>query len=228
MNIFKKIKYNGFTLIELMAVLVILGALASIAIPHYAEYKERAHEAQCESNRYHIELDERAYYVDHGSTLLTIDDRYKCSSGGTYVWLVSDPDDPDYPMVGCSLHYIGEEDQTGTPEEPLEPGEPEVPVEPDTPEAPPQVDQTGDNASDAIQELIDYVKGLGLNRGIENNMVSRLTSASEALEQGRNASAVDALSGFISYVEVQRGKQIPGNEAEIVISRARGIIGMIS
>jgi len=34
-----------------------------------------------------------------------IDPAWKCPSGGTYVWLVTDPDSFAYPKVGCSLHF---------------------------------------------------------------------------------------------------------------------------
>ena len=98
---------SGFTLIEMLMVFVIIGALASIAIPHYVKFRESAQEAQCLSNRYHIELEEAAYYAANGKTSLTIDDKYKCPDGGTYVWLVMDPEDHDYPKIGCSIHFIG-------------------------------------------------------------------------------------------------------------------------
>jgi len=99
--------HAGFTLIEILMVFIILSALASIAIPHYVNYRESALETQCLSNRYHIEMEEAAYYAENGKPNLKIDDRYKCPSGGTYAWLVMDPKDPDYPRIGCSIHFAG-------------------------------------------------------------------------------------------------------------------------
>ena len=71
------IKCDGFTLVELLMVIMIVGALASIAIPRYAEYRAKANRAQCEANRYHIEMEERAHYLDHGSPSLLIDNIYR-------------------------------------------------------------------------------------------------------------------------------------------------------
>jgi len=99
--------HAGFTLIEILTVFVVLSALAAIAIPHYANYRENALEAQCLSNRYHIEMEEAVYFAENQKVNLKIDEKYKCPSGGTYVWLVMDPKDPGYPNIGCSIHFMG-------------------------------------------------------------------------------------------------------------------------
>jgi Tfp pilus assembly protein PilE len=98
---------SGFMLIELLMACVIIGALASIAIPHYVIFRQKALETECLSNRYHIEMEEAAYYASNEKTSLKIDEIYKCPCGGTYVWLVMDPEDHDYPKIGCSIHFIG-------------------------------------------------------------------------------------------------------------------------
>ena len=95
----------GFTLVEVVVVIAIIGVLLSIAAPQLAAYLEQGRKAKCLSNRYNIEQDERNYYLHNNAPSLVIDSRYQCSSGGSYVWLVSDPASPDYPRVGCSLHY---------------------------------------------------------------------------------------------------------------------------
>ena len=95
----------GFTLVELVVVIAIVGVLLSIAAPQLAAYLEQGRKAKCLSNRYNIEQDERSYYLHNNAPSLAIDSRYQCASGGSYVWLVSDPASPDYPRVGCSLHY---------------------------------------------------------------------------------------------------------------------------
>lgn len=48
-------RHSGFTLLELMVVLFIIGALASIAVPQYAVYREKARAVQCRRDAPHYE-----------------------------------------------------------------------------------------------------------------------------------------------------------------------------
>jgi len=105
MKILKSDNSRGFTILELMVAIAIMGVLASIAIPQYAAYRGKAQSVHCLANRYNIEMEERAYFLDHNTPGLKIDPMYKCPCGGEYVWLISDPNDPGYPKVGCSIHY---------------------------------------------------------------------------------------------------------------------------
>jgi type II secretory pathway pseudopilin PulG len=95
----------GFTLVELVVIIALIGVLLSIAAPQFAANLEQGRKAKCLSNRHNIEQDERGYALSNNAASLVIDSRYQCASGGTYVWLVSDLTSPDYPRVGCSLHY---------------------------------------------------------------------------------------------------------------------------
>jgi type IV pilus assembly protein PilA len=59
-------KHRGFTLIELMVVVGIIGILASIAMPQYQSYVVRAQVAEALSLARDIQGDITAYYKQHG------------------------------------------------------------------------------------------------------------------------------------------------------------------
>ncbi len=95
----------GFTLVELMVVIALIGVLMSVALPQFLANLEQGRKAKCLSNRYHIDQDERAYFLINNTPSLAIDSRYQCPSGGIYAWLASDPTMSEYPRIGCSVHY---------------------------------------------------------------------------------------------------------------------------
>lgn len=55
----------GFTLIELMIVIAIIGILAAIAIPQFSAYRKRAFNSAAESDVRNLATSEEAYYVDY-------------------------------------------------------------------------------------------------------------------------------------------------------------------
>ena len=58
---------KGFTLIELMIVVAIIGILAAIAIPQFATFREKGYIASMKADCNSIRTAEEAYYVDNNS-----------------------------------------------------------------------------------------------------------------------------------------------------------------
>ena len=58
-------KFLGFSLIELMIVVVIIGVLASIAIPNYTKYVRKSRTAEAEANINSIGQYEEQYYSEN-------------------------------------------------------------------------------------------------------------------------------------------------------------------
>ncbi|HEU4641597.1 MAG TPA: prepilin-type N-terminal cleavage/methylation domain-containing protein [Gemmatimonadaceae bacterium] len=56
---------KGFTLIELLIVVVIIGILAAIAIPKFANTKNKAYMASVKSDLRNLQTAEEAYYSDN-------------------------------------------------------------------------------------------------------------------------------------------------------------------
>jgi prepilin-type N-terminal cleavage/methylation domain-containing protein len=75
---------QGFTLIELLIVVVIIGILAAIAIPKFANTKEKAYVAQMKSDLRNLVTAEEAFFADSVKYTSTISQlKYRQSTG---VW----------------------------------------------------------------------------------------------------------------------------------------------
>jgi len=66
-------KYTGFTLIELLVVIAIIAILAAILFPVFAQAREKARQANCQSNLKQIGLGALMYAQDYDDTLIMAD-----------------------------------------------------------------------------------------------------------------------------------------------------------
>jgi type IV pilus assembly protein PilA len=77
---------EGFTLIELMIVIAIIGILAAIAIPQFSVYRTRSYNSAARSDLRNAVTSQEAYFVDNSTycgTEVTL-------TGGTYRLYLSD------------------------------------------------------------------------------------------------------------------------------------------
>ena len=61
----KRINGSGFTLIELMIVIAIIGILAAIAIPQFTSYRQKSYNSAAQSDLRNVETNLAAYYADY-------------------------------------------------------------------------------------------------------------------------------------------------------------------
>ena len=84
---------KGFTLIELMIVIAIIGVLAAIAVPNFRAARERANTRACYANQKTIAGALEMYNLDNNTKIqeLTAEVGGKLVSGGYLQSLVDDP-----------------------------------------------------------------------------------------------------------------------------------------
>lgn len=86
-KIIEKKDEKGFTLIELMIVIAIIGILAAIAIPQFAAYRKRGYNAAAKADAKNLATVEEQYYNDNYTYTTSLADLtglgYKTSDGVT-------------------------------------------------------------------------------------------------------------------------------------------------
>ncbi|MHB1145472.1 MAG: type IV pilin protein [Thiobacillus sp.] len=65
-------RQNGFTLLELMIVVVVIGILATIAMPAYQEYVKRGHRAAAQSEMMDIANRQQQFFLANRSYATTL------------------------------------------------------------------------------------------------------------------------------------------------------------
>jgi prepilin-type N-terminal cleavage/methylation domain-containing protein len=74
---------QGFTLIELLIVVVIIGILAAIAIPKFANTKEKAYLASMKSDLRNLVTAQESYFSDYATYSTNLGTYFAASSGVT-------------------------------------------------------------------------------------------------------------------------------------------------
>jgi len=86
MKMNRKMDEQGFTLIELMIVIAIIGILAAIAIPQFSAYRKRSYNSAAVADLRNAATAQEAYYVDEKTYASSVSDL----EGATYGLYTSD------------------------------------------------------------------------------------------------------------------------------------------
>jgi prepilin-type N-terminal cleavage/methylation domain-containing protein len=88
---------NGFTLIELMIVVVVIGILAAIGIPNYLRFYDHAKEGSVKSNMHTFQMAMEDYAVMNDGVYATVGEKAQIKA------LIPEGDWPLNPFTGARL-----------------------------------------------------------------------------------------------------------------------------
>lgn len=105
---------EGFTLVELMTVILILGVLVTIAVPAVVNSRAKAADTACLANRTIVSKSDYSYYLQNGTWSTTIQSLVGtwmkstpvCPDGGVYAWIDTPTAEQPVRTLGCSVHYF--------------------------------------------------------------------------------------------------------------------------
>jgi type IV pilus assembly protein PilA len=86
MNKLRIKRESGFTLIELMIVVAIIGILAAIAIPNFVKFQLRSKTSEAKVNLKAIVVAEDAYYAEFGTYVQNFPSALAVPNGRKYPW----------------------------------------------------------------------------------------------------------------------------------------------
>lgn len=83
-----------------------------------------------------------------------------------------------------------------------------------------------------IDDLASYiVTDIDLPKSIKTKLISKINVAGKVISdenENNDIAAINTMEAFINYVEAQRGKKIPNQQADELINRANGIIASLA
>jgi len=80
---------------------------------------------------------------------------------------------------------------------------------------------------EALEELTQTVESWNLDNGIETSLISKLQVAYRSLDLEKQNATIGQLTAFINEAEALRGKKLPDDKADQLISEAQSIIALI-
>lgn len=229
---------QGFTLIELMLVIAMVGVLASIATPSYLNYAQRARATQCSVDRGEAQNIIVQYYQNHSDAEITslqqlinegyLRNGFNCPLGGEYVLIPAKTAGSPYPVLACSLHYmptlVSEPTPVSTPEPIPTPVPTPVPAPLPTPVPTPQpkpkpLTSLGSSFEEISKGMIDAIEAFYE----KNGKYPRTGAKNRYTDIGLDPNEwKDAINGIIYTPQGDRVSINPGTGYTFSVTKVNG------